>query len=102
MTRRFVPFSAVTFALLLLGVALWVFALYTRQGSIFFHFGMLPTSKDEFLDGSGRTFQQGSWHFGNALRTWGETYDAKFGPGYLTLEVTHIASRYTKAEAKEE
>ena len=63
---------------------------------------MLPTSRDEFLDGSGRLFQEGSWHFGNALRTKGETYGVKFGRGYLTVEVTHVDSRYSKVEAREE
>jgi hypothetical protein len=102
MTRRLLQFFVATSVLLLIAAAVWFFALYSKQGSLSFGCGMLATSKDQFLDGSGRIVHQCSWHFGNGLRTWGETYGLKFGRCYLTVYVTHIDSRWTKTEAAEE
>jgi hypothetical protein len=102
MKRRFVQLITGTCALVVMGMALWIFALYSREGSISFQFGMLPTSKDQFLDGSGRMLQEVSWHFSKGLRTRGETYGLKFGRGYLAMQVTHVDSRCTKMEAREE
>jgi hypothetical protein len=76
--------------------------LYFQQGSVSFRVGMLSTSRGQFLDGSGRMLQEVSWHMGNGLRTWGETYGLKFGRGYVTVQVTHIDPSWTKAEAREE
>ena len=86
-------------------MVLWGVALYANHGSVSFGCGLLSPANDpfgQFLDGSGRVLQQGSWHKGNATRTWGETYGIKIRRCYLTMEVTHINPRVSPAEARED
>jgi hypothetical protein len=71
------------------------------NGSLSLWYGVLPSPKDQYLDGSGRMFQKGSWHLGNATRTWGETYGIKFDRFYLTLSVKHINSSVSEKDAHE-
>jgi hypothetical protein len=46
-------------------------------------------------------FQKGNWHFGNATRTWGETYGVKLNRFYLSLSVKHINPLVSRKEARE-
>ncbi len=85
-----------------LAAAVRVVALYANHGSLAFQLGRLPTANDQYLDGTGRVFQTGSWHLGNATRTWGETYGVKIGRCYVTMEVTHINPLVTAREARED
>jgi hypothetical protein len=93
---------------LIAGMGVGFFALWDRPGCVShvsFHCGLLTPANDpfgQFLDGSGRVFQQGSWHKGNATRTWGETYGIKLRRFCLTMQVTHINPRVTPVEARED
>lgn len=63
--------------------------------------GLLANSKSEFLDGTNHFFQKGTWHIGNARRTWGETYGIKLGRAGLALSVQHTNPLVTPEEANE-
>ena len=77
------------------------FGTKSIHNSISFMGGFLPASHDQYLDGSGRVFQKGTWHLGNATRTWGETCGIKIGRGYVGLQVTHVNPNQTPEAANE-
>jgi len=87
--------------ILIVGIFAWCLALYASNGSLHVCCGLLPTAKDEYLDNSGRVFQSLSWHFGNARRTWGETYGLKISRAYLSVQVTHVNPSISGEEANE-
>jgi hypothetical protein len=89
-------------AMLIAGMVLWLLVLHHSHGSVSFRCGLLSTANDPYLDGSGRVFQQVSWHLGNATRTRGETYGLKIHRCYLSMQVTHLNPRVTPAEAGED
>ena len=102
MKQKLLKLAACGLAAAALAVAVLVVALYANHGSLAFQWGRLPTSNDPYLDGTGRVFQTGSWHLGNATRTRGETYGVKIGRCYVTLGVTHINPLVTAREAHED
>ena len=94
------------------GLGLWVFlvgcggaaillASVNSNTSFYLDAGVLASSTDEYLDGTGHVFQRGSWHLGNALRTRGLTYGIKLNRHYLTFCVKHINPRVSPKEANE-
>ncbi len=81
---------AVTLILSLLGVTACLVVLNANHILLAFRCGVLAKTSDEYLGGTGRIFQQISWHVGNATRTWGETYGVKLGRVYVSAEVRHL------------
>ncbi len=102
MKRR--SLSIVTGALVLLNGGLAAWMLFPRDSgtSVSFRCGLLATSNDPYLDGSGHVFQQISWHLGNATRTRGETYGVKIHRCYLSVFVKHVNPHVSPAEARED
>ena len=88
-------------ALALIAAVTWGVDLYANHGSLRLNWGVLPTVRAEFLNGSGQVFQQASWHLGNATRTWGDTYGVKIHRWYVSVQVTHLNPRITPDEARE-
>jgi hypothetical protein len=88
-------------AVLVTAAAVWVGVLYANHGSLSFHRGTLATN-DQFLDGSGKMFQRGTWHLGNGTRTWGETYGVNIFRAYVTVQVTHRNPQVTPQQARED
>jgi hypothetical protein len=82
-------------------MALFLGAVYPKYGSICLRCGILPNSKDDYLDGSRRLFQRCGWHLGDGTYMWGTTYGIKVDRAYLSMQVTHIDPRRTAEEAKD-
>jgi len=57
------------------------------RGSLSLHFGLLPTSSDSFLDGSGRVYQTIDWH--TAEGEHGRTYGLKLSRAYASVQISH-------------
>jgi hypothetical protein len=89
-------------AVAITGMALCCSQLYAKHGSVAFRCGILATANDQYLDNSGRMFQECSWHLGIGTRTWGETYGLKVRRVYVTMEIKHINPRLTPSEARED
>ena len=79
----------------------WCVVLYANHSSLQFWCGLLPTVNDEFLDGSGKTFQKGGWHLGDGSHIWGEACGLKVSRIYLTMGIKHVNPKRTAEEAKE-
>lgn len=76
--------------------------LFGNDGPLHLWEGILAHASDQYLDGSGRAFQKGSWHLGNGTRTWGETYGFKVGRFYMSMSVKHVNTTVTPTEARED
>jgi hypothetical protein len=83
------------------GVTVWAAWLYADHGSLLVRCGTVPPGKTVINDSQGM-FQEISWHFGNGLRTWGRTYAVQVGEAYVSLQVTHVNSKVTPEEARED
>jgi len=94
--------AACVLALVVLACAVWCAVIYANYGSLSLRCGMLATPKAPYLDGSGRNFQECSWHLGNATRTWGETYGVRLWRAYVSVEVRHTNPSISPHEAKED
>jgi hypothetical protein len=94
----------ITFALAvaIVVMAAWCVVLFGNHGPLHLWGGILAKATDQYLDGSGRAFQQCSWHLGNGTRTWGETYGFKVGRFYVSMSVNHVNPRLTPTEARED
>jgi hypothetical protein len=73
---------------------------FWNDGPLHLWGGLLAKTSDQYLDGSGRAFQQG--YLGNGTRAWGETYGVKVGRFYMSLSVKHVNPRVTPKQAAEE
>jgi hypothetical protein len=91
--------GALALGLLLMGLP--VVVLYAHHGSLSLNCGLLPTTKDLFLDGSGKTVQTASWHLGDGTRTWGETYGIKINRAFVTLQISHLNPLRSPKAARE-
>jgi hypothetical protein len=83
-----------------LGLSCWS-TLSTNNLSLYLWWGMLSSSKEQFLDSSNHFFRRGSYHLGNARRTWGETCGLKIGRCCVALAVQHTNPLVTPQEANE-
>jgi hypothetical protein len=85
--------------LIVIAAATWCFGLYAGDGSLSIWTGKFAPG-DPY--GSGKIFQEVSWHLGIGTRTWGETYTLRVRHHYVSLQVKHRNRLITPAEAKEE
>ena len=102
MKRLILQFMLWALAVAATGVMVWCVHLYANHGSVSFRCGLLGTTNDPYLDGSGRIFQRGTWHHGIGTRTWGETYGIKVCRIYVSMGVKHVNLRLTPREAGED
>jgi hypothetical protein len=86
---------------IILFAVMWLVILSVPGSPLRLWCGTLTSASDQYLDGSGRIFQQTSWHLGNALRTRGETYGIKLGRFYVSFSVRHTNPAVTTEDAGE-
>lgn len=102
MKRLFLLIMLYALAVAVTGMGVWCVQLYAHHGSVSFRYVLLGTGNEQYLDGSGRTFQRCAWHLGVGTRTWGETYGVKVVRACVSVEVTHLNPRLTPREARED